>query len=135
MAIRALSKPGSTSRPFLRDATVHELEAFGGLINDRLSPEEGEKILPNSVNWVCLWRGDFPPAPIMFLCPIDISAGWTDWVCEELRDSDLWERLTTSSVLPFLIASTNLHLYRDVIGLRHVVRRWSKSSYSFIIGP
>lgn len=67
MAIRALSKPGSTSRPFLRDATVHELEAIGGLINDRLSPEEGERILLDLVNWVRLRRGNFLPAPIMFL--------------------------------------------------------------------
>lgn len=60
MATHALSKPGSVSRPFLQDAAfttndrlheaAHELEVVGAPINDRLSPEEREKILPNSVN-------------------------------------------------------------------------------------
>ncbi|EXC28863.1 hypothetical protein L484_004993 [Morus notabilis] len=145
MATRALSKPGSVSRSFLQDATfttndrlpeaAYESEAVGAPINDQLSPEEGERILPDSVNWVCLWRGDFPPIPIMFLCPTQVSAAWATWVRKELRDSDLRERLAASGMLPFLIASMNLHLYRDVIGLRHVVRRWSKSSHSFITNP
>lgn len=77
MVIRALSMPRTVLRQFLQEATfttndrlheaADELEVVGAPINDKLSSKEGERILHDSIKWVCLRRGDFPPAPITFL--------------------------------------------------------------------
>ena len=56
--------------------------------------------------------------------------GWLIWVDKELFDEEFVGRLERAGILKAVAISRNLEGFRDVKGLRHLVRRWCHSLHT-----
>ena len=57
--------------------------------------------------------------------------GWAEWVEKELSDADFVGFLECAGVLKSVVMTRNLEGFRDIKGLRHLVRRWSPFLHTF----
>lgn len=57
--------------------------------------------------------------------------GWAEWVEKELNDVDFVGFLERAGVLKSVVMTRNLEGFRDIKGLRHLVRCWSPFLHTF----
>ena len=57
--------------------------------------------------------------------------GWVEWVEKELSDADFVGFLERAGILKSVVMTRNLEGFRDIKGLRHLVRRWSPFLHTF----
>ena len=57
--------------------------------------------------------------------------GWPIWVDRELSDEEFVGHLKPARILKAVAISKNLESFRDIKGLRHLVRRWCPSLHTF----
>ncbi|PQQ03683.1 uncharacterized protein Pyn_40619 [Prunus yedoensis var. nudiflora] len=90
------------------------------VIDGELAPDVVPVIDPASISRCCIERGLFPAVPLFFQYPCGTSKGWSEWVDRELRDP------STRDVL----SPWDIHVEAKM--LRHVVRRWSTETHTFV---
>uniref|UniRef100_A0A2N9EW30 Aminotransferase-like plant mobile domain-containing protein n=1 Tax=Fagus sylvatica TaxID=28930 RepID=A0A2N9EW30_FAGSY len=78
-------------------------------------------------------RGVLEPVPLQIEYPSGIVETWADWVDEELVDNEFVEVLQEAGVFEAIVISRGLNMYRDVIGIRHLVRRWCPATHTFFL--
>ncbi|CAL8088341.1 unnamed protein product [Prunus armeniaca] len=61
-----------------------------------------------------------------------ISKGWSEWVDRELRDPSTCNILRRAQVLDAIFLSKLWDIHIEAKMLRHVVRRWSTATYTFV---
>ena len=69
--------------------------------------------------------------PIFFYFIPRKIQGWPIWVDKELSDEEFVGHLERPSILKAVAISKNLEGFRDVKGLRHLVRHWCPSLHTF----
>ena len=71
------------------------------------------------------------PVPIHFEFGSGTAQGWKEWVDSELSDTGFMGLLQRAGVLKAIILSRSLSNFRDLYNLRHLVRRWCATTYTF----
>ncbi|CAL9018637.1 unnamed protein product, partial [Prunus brigantina] len=84
------------------------------VVGDEPPSETAPVVEPVSISRCCIEKGLFPAVPLFFQYPCGISKGWSEWVDRELRNP------STCAIL------------RRAQMLRHVVRRWSAATHTFV---
>ena len=69
--------------------------------------------------------------PIHFEFRSSTALGWREWVDNELSNTGFMRLLQRASVLKAIILSRRLSNYRDLHNLRHLVRQWCTTTYTF----
>ncbi|PQQ14514.1 uncharacterized protein Pyn_26596 [Prunus yedoensis var. nudiflora] len=95
-------------------------------------PEILSVVDPASVSRCCIEKGLFPAVPLFFQYPCSISKGWSEWVDRELLDPSTCDILRRAQVLDAIFLSKLWDIHIEAKMLRHVVRRWSTATHTFI---
>ena len=69
--------------------------------------------------------------PIHFKFGSSIALGWKEWVDNELSDTGFMGLLQRAGVLKAIVSSRCLINFCDLYNLRHLVRRWCTTTYTF----
>ncbi|KAL6279072.1 hypothetical protein ACE6H2_015953 [Prunus campanulata] len=104
----------------------------GPLIDEEPAAEAAPIIDPTSISRCCIEGGLFPAVPIFFQYPCGITGGWSEWVEHELEDPIHRDTLRKAAVLDAIFVSKRCEIYLEVQLLRHVIRRWSLETHTFI---
>ncbi|PQQ06009.1 uncharacterized protein Pyn_01636 [Prunus yedoensis var. nudiflora] len=64
--------------------------------------------------------------------PCGINKGWSQWFDRELRDPSIFNILCRTGVLDAIFLSKACDIHIEAKMLRHVVRRWSTETHTFI---
>ncbi|CAL9029942.1 unnamed protein product [Prunus brigantina] len=102
------------------------------IIDGEPVPETAPVIDPASISRCCIERGLFPAVPLFFQYPCGTSKGWSEWVDRELRDPSTCDILSRAGVLDAIFISKSCDIHIEAKMLRHVVRRWSTETHTFI---
>ncbi|CAL8173510.1 unnamed protein product [Prunus armeniaca] len=102
------------------------------IIDEEPAPEATSVIDPASVSRCCIERGLFPAVPLFFQYPCSISKGWSEWVDAELKSPSTRDILSRAGVLEAIFASKACDIHIEAKTLRHLVRRWSTETHTFI---
>ncbi|CAL2234053.1 unnamed protein product [Prunus armeniaca] len=102
------------------------------IIDEEPAPEATSVIDPASVSRCCIERGLFPAVPLFFQYPCSTSKGWSEWVDAELKNPSTRDILSRAGVLEAIFASKACDIHIEVKALRHLVRRWSTETHTFI---
>ncbi|KAI5342822.1 hypothetical protein L3X38_010698 [Prunus dulcis] len=102
------------------------------IIDGELAPEATPVIDPASISRCCIEKGLFPAVPLFFQYPCSISKGWSEWVDQELRNPSTCDILRRAGVLDAIFISKACDIHIEAKMLRHVVRRWSIETHTFI---
>ncbi|CAL9011853.1 unnamed protein product [Prunus brigantina] len=102
------------------------------IIDGEPAPETALVIDPASISRCCIERGLFPAVPLFFQYPCGTSKGWSEWVDRELRDPSTCDILSRARVLDAIFISKACEIHIEAKMLRHVVRRWSTETHTFI---
>lgn len=87
---------------------------------------------PNSIFRLLIEQGDYSAAPICFKHSSKPVTGWLEWICHEMEQEEYGEAINEAEVKISLFISGFCEVYKDDICLRHVVRRWSPFTHTFI---
>lgn len=87
---------------------------------------------PNSISRLLIERGDYPAVPICFKYSSKPVTGWSEWICHEMEQEEYGEAINEAGARISLFISGFCEVYKDDICLRHVVRRWSPITHTFI---
>ncbi|PQQ18429.1 uncharacterized protein Pyn_23523 [Prunus yedoensis var. nudiflora] len=101
-------------------------------INCEPMPETTPVIDPTSISRCCIERDLFPAVPLFFQYPCGTSKGWSEWVDRELKDPSTCDILNRAGVLDAIFISKGCDIHIEAKLLRHVVRRWSIETHTFI---
>ncbi|CAL8175193.1 unnamed protein product [Prunus armeniaca] len=101
-------------------------------IDEEPAPEATPMIDPASVSRCCIERGLFPTVPLFFQYPCSTSKGWSEWVDDELKNPSTRDILSRAGVLEAIFAFKACDIHIEVKTLRHLVRRWSSETHTFI---
>ncbi|PQP93506.1 uncharacterized protein Pyn_29656 [Prunus yedoensis var. nudiflora] len=102
------------------------------VIDGELAPDVVPVIDPASISRCCIERGLFPAVPLFFQYPCGTSKGWSEWVGRELRDPSTRDILSRAGVLDAVFLSRAWDIHVEAKMLRHVVRRWSTETHTFV---
>ncbi|CAL8992531.1 unnamed protein product, partial [Prunus brigantina] len=102
------------------------------VVGDEPSSETAPVVDPVSISRCCIEKGLFPAVPLFFQYPCGISKGWSEWVDRELRDPSTCAILRRAQVLDAIFLSKLWDIHIEAKMLRHVVRRWSAATYTFV---
>ncbi|CAL2230904.1 unnamed protein product [Prunus armeniaca] len=103
------------------------------IVGDEPSPETTPVIDQNaSISRCCIEKGLFLAVPLFFQYPYSISKGWSEWVDRELRDPSICNILRRAQVLNAIFLSKLWDIHIEAKMLRHVVRRWSAATHTFV---
>ncbi|CAL2265915.1 unnamed protein product [Prunus armeniaca] len=102
------------------------------VVGDEPSPETAPVIEPASISRCCIEKGLFPAVPLFFQYPCSISKGWSEWVNHELRDPATCNLLRRAQVLDVIFLSKLWDVHIKAKMLRHMVRRWSAATHTFV---
>ncbi|CAL2263196.1 unnamed protein product [Prunus armeniaca] len=70
--------------------------------------------------------------PLFFQYPCSTSKGWSEWVDHELKNPSTRDILSRAGVLEAIFASKACDIHIEAKTLRHLVRRWSTETHTFI---
>ena len=70
-------------------------------------------------------------ALIQFWCPCGTTAGWFDWVEQEVTNEGFCQILRDAKIFEVAVLSRGWNMYRDVRALRFLVRRWNPDTHTF----
>ncbi|XP_021826614.1 uncharacterized protein LOC110767396 isoform X2 [Prunus avium] len=104
----------------------------GPLIDEEPAAEAAPIIDPTSISRCCIEGGLFPAVPVFFQYPCGITGGWSEWVEHELEDPINRDTLRKAAVLDAIFVSERCEIHLEVQLLRHVIRRWSSETHTFI---
>ncbi|CAL8152432.1 unnamed protein product [Prunus armeniaca] len=102
------------------------------VVNDEPPPEIDPIIETASISRCCIEKGLFPAIPLFFQYLCSISKGWSEWVDSELLDPSTCDILRRAQVLNAIFLSKLWDIHIEAKMLRHVVRRWSAATHTFI---
>ncbi|CAL8994911.1 unnamed protein product [Prunus brigantina] len=102
------------------------------VVGDEPSPETAPVVDPASISRCCIEKGLFLAVPLFFQYPCGISKGWSEWVDRELRDPSTCNILRRAQVLDAIFLSKLWDVHIEAKMLRHVVRRWSAATHTFV---
>ncbi|PQM42012.1 uncharacterized protein Pyn_17872 [Prunus yedoensis var. nudiflora] len=102
------------------------------VVGDEPLPGTVPVVDPASVSRCCIEKGLFPAVPLFFQYPCSISKGWSEWVDRELLDPSTCDILRQAQVLDAIFLSKLWDIHIEAKMLRHVVRRWSTATHTFI---
>ncbi|PQP91549.1 uncharacterized protein Pyn_07606 [Prunus yedoensis var. nudiflora] len=102
------------------------------VVGDEPLPETVSVVDPASVSRCCIEKGLFPAVPLFFQHPCSISKSWSEWVDRELLDPSTCDILHRAQVLEAIFLSKLWDIHIEARMLRHVVRRWSKATHTFV---
>ncbi|CAL2259060.1 unnamed protein product [Prunus armeniaca] len=102
------------------------------IVVDEPMPEATSVIEPASISRCCIENGLFPVVPLFFQYPCGISKGWSKWIDRKLLDSSTYDILYRAQVLDAIFLSKLCDIHVEAKMLRHVVRRWSSETQTFI---
>ncbi|CAL9008802.1 unnamed protein product [Prunus brigantina] len=102
------------------------------IIDEEPAPEAIPVIDPASISRCCIERGLFPAVPLFFQYPCSTSKGWSEWVDRELKNPSTRDILSRAGVLEAIFASKACDIHIEAMTLRHLVRRWSTETHTFI---
>ncbi|CAL9029779.1 unnamed protein product [Prunus brigantina] len=102
------------------------------VVGDEPSSETAPVVDPVSISRCCIEKGLFPAVPLFFQYPCGISKGWSEWVDRELRDPSTCAILRRAQVLDAIFLSKLWDIHIEAKMLRHVVRRWSAATHTFV---
>ena len=97
----------------------------------RRNPDVSWALLASSVPDLVIGQGILLPMPIHFEFRSSTALGWREWVDNEFSNTGFMRLLQRASVLKAIILSRRLSNYRDLYNLRHLVRRWCTTTYTF----
>ena len=87
--------------------------------------------MSSSISNLVIRQGISLSVPIHFEFGLGIALGWKEWVDSELSDTGFMGLLQRAGVLKAIILSRSLSNFRDLYNLRHLVRRWCATTYTF----
>ncbi|CAL8121223.1 unnamed protein product [Prunus armeniaca] len=102
------------------------------IVDEEPAPEATPVIDPASASRCCIERGLFPAVPLFFQYPCSTSKGWSEWVDDELKNPSTRDILSRAGVLEAIFASKACDIHIEVKTVRHLVRRWSTETHTFI---
>ncbi|PON88643.1 Aminotransferase-like mobile domain containing protein [Trema orientale] len=126
---------GEVQDSFFSEGNQTELRPSSGkphIYNDSDSVDRAVVIPAKETSKFRLDRKDYLPVPILFCSPEENPPNWKIWVENELKKPGVKYKLQKAGILSNLISSTQLSVHRDNIGLRFVLRRWNRTTHTFI---
>jgi hypothetical protein len=78
------------------------------------------------------WR-ELLAVPIDFMSPCGHSQSWNDLVDKELQDNEFVSCLQRANIYSAMLLSRGSDMYRDIQGLRQLVRRWNPATHTFFL--
>ena len=76
-------------------------------------------------------RKEFLPSPVQFWCPSGLINGWSDWLDKEFENEGFCQALRDANIFEAVLMSQGWHVFRDIISLRYLIRRWSSETHTF----
>lgn len=98
-------------------------------ISQKLS---GHFIPSKSISRLLIERGEYPAVPICFQYPSKATVGWSEWVNFGIQRKISEEAISEAGLTIPLFISSFCDISKDYVCLRHVVRRWSPETHTFI---
>ena len=68
---------------------------------------------------------------MQFLCPNGLINGWSDWLEKEIENDGFCQALCDAHIFEAVLMSQGWHVFRDIIALRYLIRRWSSEFHTF----
>ncbi|CAL2237134.1 unnamed protein product [Prunus armeniaca] len=102
------------------------------IIDGEPVPETSPVINLASILRCCIERGLFPVVPLFFQYPCGTSKGRSEWVDRELKNPSTCDILNWARVLDAIFLSKACNIHIEARMLRHIVRRWSTETHTFI---
>ena len=78
-------------------------------------------------------RRELLAVPIDFMSSYGDSQSWNDWVDKELQDDEFVLCLRRANIYSAVLLSCGSDMYRDIQGLRQLVRRWNPATHTFFL--
>uniref|UniRef100_A0A2N9E1E4 Aminotransferase-like plant mobile domain-containing protein n=1 Tax=Fagus sylvatica TaxID=28930 RepID=A0A2N9E1E4_FAGSY len=78
-------------------------------------------------------RRELLAVPIDFMSPCGHSQSWNDWVDKELQDDEFVSCLRRADIYSAVLLSRGSDMYRDIQGLRQLVRCWNLATHTFFL--
>ncbi|KAK9906290.1 hypothetical protein M0R45_002625 [Rubus argutus] len=100
-------------------------------VSKDVSQESESFISPRSISRLLIERGEYSAVPICFQHFSKAATGWSEWVNSELEFKSKKTIVETGLAVPLLLSSF-CEIFKDDIFLRHVVRRWSPQTHTFV---
>ena len=97
----------------------------------RRNPDVSWALLASSILDLVIPQGILLPVPIHFKFRSGIALGWREWIDNELSNTGFMGLLQRADVLKAVILSRCLSNFRDLYNLRHLVRWWCTTTYTF----
>ncbi|KAL6213747.1 hypothetical protein ACLB2K_013191 [Fragaria x ananassa] len=99
--------------------------------SEEMSGEFSKRLIsPKSVSRLLIERGEY--SAVCFRYPVEVIADWSDWVCFEVRNEKFEEALCSAGIKLALFISSFCEIHKDDVCLRHVVRKWSPETHTFV---
>ena len=76
------------------------------------------------------WK-ELLPSPVQFWCPSGLLNGWSDWLDREIENEGFCQALRDANIFEAVLMSQGWHVFRDIISLRYLIRRWSPETHTF----
>ena len=78
-----------------------------------------------------LQRKELLPSPMQFWCPKGLINGWSDWLDREIENEGFCQALRDANIFEAILMSRGWHVFRDIISLQYLIRRWSPKTHTF----
>ena len=78
-------------------------------------------------------RRELLAIPINLMSPCGHSQSWNDWVDKELQDDEFISCLHRANIYSAVLLSRGSDMYRDIQGLRQLVRHWNPATHTFFL--
>ncbi|XP_024017092.1 uncharacterized protein LOC112090317 [Morus notabilis] len=120
---------------FFSRASKLKLETVSSIAHTFVEPDtldEAFAIPPEDTSKFRIMRMDYTVTPLLFRCPARSSSEWRSWVQSELENQGVRDQLDRAGIFSALVSSTQIGIFRDIRGLRHIVRRWNKTTHTFV---
>uniref|UniRef100_A0A2N9GJL1 Aminotransferase-like plant mobile domain-containing protein n=1 Tax=Fagus sylvatica TaxID=28930 RepID=A0A2N9GJL1_FAGSY len=88
---------------------------------------------PSGLMELRIRRRELLAVPIDFMFPYGHSQSWNDWVDKELQDDEFVSCLRRANIYSAVLLSRGSDMYRDIQGLRQLVRRWNPATHTFFL--
>lgn len=120
---------------FFSRASKLKLKTVSSIAHTFVEPDtldEAFAIPPDDTSKFRIMRMDYTVTPLLFRCPARSSSEWRSWVQSELENQGVRNQLDRAGILSALVSSSQIGIFRDIRGLRHAVRRWNKTTHTFV---
>ena len=115
----------------LTDISASDAPSQWNIRGEAPNPETAWVPSASGVMDLCLQRKELLPLPVQFWCPSGLINGRSDWLDKEIENEEFCQAFCDVNIFEAVLMSRGWHVFRDVIALRYLIRRWSPETHTF----